>query len=498
MTRTNIFSIKFSLYLLSIFISFYFFFLSYLEFIKVSLEDAIVLSEKNINYFDKESFDKYYQVIDVEKLTDPLFNPEKSEKYFEDISVGNLLEIFKKDQAEENTVTYADTKKDLPITFKTKEDLIAELEDEIFTDIVVSKGDNFAKVLKKAGIKNSDIDKIIINGKDTYNFSKIYLGDNVKIFSRYDDDILNKFKLIYRFSNTEELIVSLNDQQNFEYQVNEILLESKKVYVKGTIKTSLYEAMKDAGLSDLAITEVIRIYSFDVDFQRDIYENDTFELYFTKKVNEDGKTVEIEDPEYLLLTSRGTPLKYYLFTTPDFSEYFDEKGKGMTKSLMKTPINGARLSSGFGYRKHPILGYNKLHKGVDFAAPSGTPIFAAGNGVVEFAGKNGAYGNYVRIRHDGTFKTAYAHMKSIKKGIYDGVRVKQGDIIGYVGTTGRSTGPHLHYEIIQNGEQMNPAKLKLPSGRKLNEQELKQFNNLIVVMNQEIDELSKKYVFNKN
>ena len=498
MTRTNIFSIKFSLYLLSIFISFYFFFLSYLEFIKVSLEDAIVLSEKNINYFDKESFDKYYQVIDVEKLTDPLFNPEKSEKYFEDISVGNLLEIFKKDQAEENTVTYADTKKDLPITFKTKEDLIAELEDEIFTDIVVSKGDNFAKVLKKAGIKNSDIDKIIINGKDTYNFSKIYLGDNVKIFSRYDDDILNKFKLIYRFSNTEELIVSLNDQQNFEYQVNEILLESEKVYVKGTIKTSLYEAMKDAGLSDLAITEVIRIYSFDVDFQRDIYENDTFELYFTKKVNEDGKTVEIEDPEYLLLTSRGIPLKYYLFTTPDFSEYFDEKGKGMTKSLMKTPINGARLSSGFGYRKHPILGYNKLHKGVDFAAPSGTPIFAAGNGVVEFAGKNGAYGNYVRIRHDGTFKTAYAHMKSLKKGIYDGVRVKQGDIIGYVGTTGRSTGPHLHYEIIQNGEQMNPAKLKLPSGRKLNEQELKQFNNLIVVMNQEIDELSKKYVFNKN
>ena len=498
MTRTNIFSIKFSLYLLSIFISFYFFFLSYLEFIKVSLEDAIVLSEKNINYFDKESFDKYYQVIDVEKLTDPLFNPEKSEKYFEDISVGNLLEIFKKDQAEENTVTYADTKKDLPITFKTKEDLITELENEIFTDIVVSKGDNFAKVLKKAGIKNSDIDKIIINGKDTYNFSKIYLGDNVKIFSRYEDDILNKFKLIYRFSNTEELIVSLNDQQNFEYQVNEILLESKKVYVKGTIKTSLYEAMKDAGLSDLAITEVIRIYSFDVDFQRDIYENDTFELYFTKKVNEDGKTVEIEDPEYLLLTSRGTPLKYYLFTTPDFSEYFDEKGKGMTKSLMKTPINGARLSSGFGYRKHPILGYNKLHKGVDFAAPSGTPIFAAGNGVVEFAGKNGAYGNYVRIRHDGTFKTAYAHMKSLKKGIYDGVRVKQGDIIGYVGTTGRSTGPHLHYEIIQNGEQMNPAKLKLPSGRKLNEQELKQFNNLIVVMNQEIDELSKKYVFNKN
>jgi murein DD-endopeptidase MepM/ murein hydrolase activator NlpD len=376
--------------------------------------------------------------------------------------------------------------------------LIAELDDEIFSDIQVSKGDNFAKVLKKAGIKNSDIDKIIINGTDTYNFSKIYLGDVVKIFSRYEENLLEKFKLIYRFSNTEELIVSLNDEQNFEYQVNEIPLESEKVYVKGTIKTSLYEAMKDVGLSELAITEVIRIYSFDVDFQRDIYENDSFELLFTKKINEEGKTVEIEDPEYLQLTSRGTPLKYYLFTTTEFSEYFDEKGKGMTKSLMKTPINGARLSSGFGYRKHPILGYNKLHKGVDFAAPSGTPIFAAGNGVVEFAGKNGAYGNYVRIRHDGTFKTAYAHMKGFKKGIYDGARVKQGDIIGYVGTTGRSTGPHLHYEIIQNGEQMNPAKLKLPSGRKLNEKELNQFNNLMLAMNQELDELSKKYAFNEN
>ena len=498
MTRTNIFSIKFSLYLLSIFISFYFFFLSYIEFMKVSLDDAIVLSEKNINYFDKDSFDKYYQVIEIEKLNDPLFNPEKSEKYFEDISVGSLFEIFKDDPIEENKVTYADTKKDLPITFKSKEELIAELDDEIFTDIQVSKGDNFAKVLKKAGIKNSDIDKIIINGKDTYNFSKIYLGDVVKIFSRYEENLLEKFKLIYRFSNTEELVVSLNDEQNFEYQVNEIPLESEKVYVKGTIKTSLYEAMKEAGLSELAITEVIRIYSFDVDFQRDIYENDSFELLFTKKINEEGKTVEIEDPEYLQLTSRGTPLKYYLFTTPEFSEYFDEKGKGMTKSLMKTPINGARLSSGFGYRKHPILGYNKLHKGVDFAAPSGTPIFAAGNGVVEFAGKNGAYGNYVRIRHDGTFKTAYAHMKGFKKGIYDGARVKQGDIIGYVGTTGRSTGPHLHYEIIQNGEQMNPAKLKLPSGRKLNEKELNQFNNLMLAMNQELDELSKKYAFNEN
>ena len=166
----------------------------------------------------------------------------------------------------------------------------------------------------------------------------------------------------------------------------------------------------------------------------------------------------------------------------------------MTKSLMKTPINGARLSSNYGMRKHPILGYDKMHKGVDFAAPTGTPIFAAGNGVVEFAGRNGGYGNYIRIRHDSTYKTAYAHLNGFKKGIYGGVRVKQGDIIGFVGSTGKSTGPHLHYEIIVNGKQVNPATLKLPSGRKLNEQQLEELKELVVLKNQEIKDFKEKIV----
>jgi murein DD-endopeptidase MepM/ murein hydrolase activator NlpD len=164
----------------------------------------------------------------------------------------------------------------------------------------------------------------------------------------------------------------------------------------------------------------------------------------------------------------------------------------MTKSLMKTPVNGARLSSSYGMRKHPISGYNKLHKGVDFAAPTGTPIFAAGNGVVEFAGRNGGYGNYVRIRHDNTYKTAYAHLNGFKKGIYGGVRVKQGDVIGFIGSTGNSTGPHLHYEIIVNGQQVNPATLKLPSGRKLNDQQLEEFKKLVVFKNEEIKEFKDK------
>jgi murein DD-endopeptidase MepM/ murein hydrolase activator NlpD len=209
-------------------------------------------------------------------------------------------------------------------------------------------------------------------------------------------------------------------------------------------------------------------------------------MIFTKKTDKDGVTVQIEDPKYLMLSSRGTPLFYYLYDTDKFSEYFDEKGKGMTKSLMKTPINGARLSSSYGMRKHPISGYNKMHKGVDFAAPSGTPIFAAGNGVIEYAGRNGGYGKYIRIRHDSTYKTAYAHLKSYKKGISSGVRVKQGDVIGYVGSTGKSTGPHLHYEIIVNGVQINPATLKLPSGRKLNEQQLNEFKSLVLIIDEEV------------
>jgi murein DD-endopeptidase MepM/ murein hydrolase activator NlpD len=298
--------------------------------------------------------------------------------------------------------------------------------------------------------------------------------------------------LIYRFSKTEELFIFFKNSE-FVYEIQNIPTFEEKIFAKGVIETSLYETMKKQGLSDLIINEVIRIYSFDVDFQRDIYEGDSFEILFSREKNEDGEIVKISDPEYLMLSSREVPLIYYLYTNDEFSEYFDENGKGMTKSLMKTPINGARLSSSYGMRKHPISGYNKMHKGVDFAAPTGTPIFAAGNGVVEYAGRNGGYGKYVRIRHDSTYKTAYAHLNAYKKGINNGTRVKQGDIIGYVGSTGKSTGPHLHYEIIVNGKQINPANLKLPSGRKLNKNQLEDFKLIIKEKNFELEEYKKNY-----
>ena len=485
MIRTNSFSIKISISLTLFSFSLFFFYISYQEFSKYYQDDLVIFEDMNINYFDKELFQKYYEKIDIENLSDPQFDEEKSKNYFKNIAFDNLFDLFDKEKEEQ--VTYADTKKDLPIKFKTKEELITEIEKDQFEEISVNQGDNFAKILRKGGLKGRDIDRLLLNGKDIYDFSKIYLGDIVKVHSDYNfEDILEKFKMIYRFSENQELIVNYIDK-NFAYEIREIELLEEKIFVSGEITTSLYQAMKKAGLSELIITEIIRIYSFDVDFQRDIYEGDYFEALFTRKKNDQGKTVQIEDPEYLVLSSRGTPLIYYLYSNDEFSEYFDENGKGMTKSLMKTPINGARLSSNYGMRKHPILGYNKMHKGVDFAAPTGTPIFAAGNGVVEFAGKNGSYGNYIRIRHDNTYKTAYAHLNGFKKGVYGGVRVKQGDVIGFVGSTGRSTGPHLHYEIIVNGKQVNPSTLKLPSGRKLDDQQLEELKKLVLVKNQEIE-----------
>ena len=487
MIRRNSFTVKSTFSLLMLLTSLFCFSISYQEISRIKLNYDLGFQE-NINYFDKKAFQKYYEKIEIQNLTDPIFDEKKSKNYFRDISLSNLLSLFDDETLEESAPKLIDDNSKEEKIFENVNDLIEE-EKFSYQDINVSKGDNFAKILKKGGLRGRDIDKLIINGGDVYDFSKIYQGDIIKIFSKYDDNKnLNNFELIYRFSKIEELFISFLEDK-FIYEIKKIPITSEKIFVSGVIETSLYKAMKDKGLSEIIINEIIRIYSFDVDFQRDIYAGDSFEIYFTREKNEKNETVSIKDPEYLMLSSRGTELPYYLYSTEEFNEYFDENGKGMTKSLMKTPINGARLSSSYGMRKHPILGYNKMHKGLDFAAPTGTPIFAAGNGIVEYVGRNGGYGKYIRIRHDSTYKTAYAHLNSYKKGIGNGVRVKQGDIIGYVGSTGRSTGPHLHYEIIVNGQQINPATLKLPSGRKLNEQQLIDFNLLVSQKNLEVEKL---------
>jgi len=227
------------------------------------------------------------------------------------------------------------------------------------------------------------------------------------------------------------------------------------------------------------LAEIIRLYSFDIDFQRDIQKGNKLEIMYKILYNEQRNDKSYGDIEYVNLTFNKNNLEYFIFKTSEgFIDYFNREGKNVRKALMKTPLDGARISSNFGNRKHPILGYNKLHRGVDFAAPTGTPVYAAGNGVIEYANRNGGYGKYIRIRHNSSYKTAYAHLNSFKKGISKGTRVNQGQIIGYVGSTGRSTGPHLHYEVIYQGKAINPMKMKLPSGKILKGKELIKFTEL--------------------
>jgi len=241
--------------------------------------------------------------------------------------------------------------------------------------------------------------------------------------------------------------------------------------ITATIDTSIYEAALAKGAHDQQVVDFASIFAYDLDFQRDIHPGDEFEMVYEEMVDERGNRVRTGDVLYAAINGKALDKAYYRFTPSDedVHDYYDRNGEAATKFLMKTPINGARLSSNFGYRRHPISGYNKLHKGTDFAARSGTPVYAAGHGTIERSSRYGGYGNYVRIQHKNGYETAYAHLLRFGPGIRSGKRVRQGDIIGYVGSTGASTGPHLHYEVLINGKQVNAMTLKLPTGRKLAE-----------------------------
>ncbi len=256
-----------------------------------------------------------------------------------------------------------------------------------------------------------------------------------------------------------------------EYQA--MALESRLVprplTVRGSIETSLYQDAQALGAEDQQVVDFAQVFAYDLDFQREVHPGDTFEMVFDIMTDERGNVIRRGDVLYAALNGKAVNKAFYRFTTPDenITDYFQANGESSTKFLMKTPINGARLSSRFGKRRHPISGYTRLHKGTDFAAPTGTPIYAAGNGVVERASRYGGYGHYIRIRHSKGYKTAYAHLSRYARGVKSGRRVRQGEIIGYVGSTGASTGPHLHYEVYKNGKAVDAMRLKLPTGRKL-------------------------------
>ncbi|MDB9869889.1 peptidoglycan DD-metalloendopeptidase family protein [Alphaproteobacteria bacterium] len=284
-----------------------------------------------------------------------------------------------------------------------------------------------------------------------------------------------------RYNKTKDLFI----WQNYDYSYNARIVlrptKFEKTYATGSIKSSFYKSAIEAGIPENTLFEMVKLLGFSVDFQRDIREGDTFEVLFSKQIDVlDDKVIDTMPMRFLSITLSGKKETFFEFKDKDgYTRYYDEQGKSSIRTLMKTPINGARLSSRYGNRKHPILGYNKMHRGVDFSAPVGTPIFASGDGIIEKAGWNGSYGRYIRIRHNGAYKTAYAHLSGFNKNIKIGQRISQGKVIGYVGSSGRSTGPHLHYEVMLNNRQINPMKVKLPSGKNISKNNLNNFKTHI-------------------
>ena len=352
-----------------------------------------------------------------------------------------------------------------------KKNLIIEesLREEI---IIVKKNDTFSKIIDPF-FDNNNIKNLVINEiNKEYNLKNLRIGQKIYCYINKDNQIL-KIVLPISFATDIVLQISSKDIHLTKEKIN-ISKETKSL--EFTILSSLYEDGVKAGVPLPILTDVIRLYSFDIDFQRDIQKNTKFEVSYQILYNAKRSNIAYGNIEYINLKIQNKNLEYFLFKTDDgFYDYFNKDGKNIKKFLLKTPIDGAKLSSSFGMRKHPILGYNKLHKGVDFAAPKGTPVLAGGNGVIDYVGNNGGYGKYIRIRHNNEYKTAYAHLSSFKKGISKGKRINQGEIIGYVGNTGNSTGDHLHYEIIFRNKQINPMKMKLPSGKTLKGKEFDKF-----------------------
>ena len=348
-----------------------------------------------------------------------------------------------------------------------------------FTNInyEIKSGESIQKILQKLKIKNNEIQLVINHFKKYGNPNQLLAGNRIDIvvkenLSKKGNSIV-KFSIPITKSTTIEIIRDEEDKITSKKIITK--LYKKKILAENIIIKNLYSSAIKAKINPDTIIEFARIFGFEIDFQRDIRKNDYFKIIYDKFFDENGEFVKSGPIFYAHMSVNGREITLYKFGNDKNYGYFDINGKSVEKALMKTPINGARLSSSFGMRKHPILGFTKMHKGTDFAAKSGTPIMASGSGTIVLAKWCGGGGNCIKIKHNSTYSTIYAHMKSFARGIKKSKKVKQGQIIGYVGSTGMSTGPHLHYEVLINGKKVNSQKLKLPSGKVLKDNERKMF-----------------------
>ena len=341
----------------------------------------------------------------------------------------------------------------------------------------VLKGQSLSNILEKYSINKNELKLVQKSLLKKYKINNLKINDQLEFtVDRSNSKII---ELSYPVSKTKKIyLLRSKDFKTFNGKIITTKLVRKILYEENIIMNSLYKSAIDVGIPDGIIVEFARIYGFEIDFQRDIRKKDTFQIMYEIFENEDEEVIEKGNILYANLNVEGINYPLYFFNKKNLEGHYDESGKSIVKTLMKTPINGARLSSPFGMRKHPIDGFNKMHRGTDFAAPMGTPIMASGDGVVVKAGWCGGGGNCVKIKHNSVYQTIYAHMSKFANRVKSGVRVKQGQIIGYVGSTGKSTGPHLHYEVIENGKKINSQTLKLPSGKVLKGNDRKLFETV--------------------
>lgn len=356
---------------------------------------------------------------------------------------------------------------------------------------IVKSGDTLLSILIDSHTSEEDIFQILSATKKTFNPRMIKANDKVVVFFRvkidYKKDESGRVRDIERevlvdkieISNSVEqkIVVEKDEKGVYRSKIVKIELVKKISKYMGTIDNGLFVDGVQMGASATSVMNMINLYSYDVDFQRDIRSGDKFEILVEEYYSKDGQRLKDGNILYSSLSLRGRKIEIYMYDNKGQIEYFSPEGYSIKKSLLRTPINGARVSSRYGMRRHPVLGYSKMHKGIDFAASRGTPILAAGSGTIIYMARYGSFGNYVKIKHNSIYSTAYAHTQRFNPRFRVGSKVKQGDVIAYVGTTGRSTGPHLHFELLQNGRQINPSTVKITSGAKLTGASLTKFKN---------------------
>jgi murein DD-endopeptidase MepM/ murein hydrolase activator NlpD len=335
-------------------------------------------------------------------------------------------------------------------------------------ELKVRNGDSIQRILYDQKISPADVNNVINALRREYNIGALRNDQKVYLIVKREKNGNFVSRLTVNIDNITSVHVFLNKDNVYETRRVTKILTKKNHLVETTIDRGIYRTAKQSGIENSIVAQFARLYGFEVDFQRDLKKNDKIKIFYERYLDDDGVSQRTGNIIYSEITNVERNIILYRYEYPNGSiAYFTPEGKSIEKSLMRTPINGAKLSSRYGFRIHPILGYNQMHQGTDFAAPIGTPVMASGAGTVEYSGWKGGYGKFISIRHSAVYQTNYAHLQDYAKGIRRGAKVQQGQVIGYLGSTGSSTGPHLHYEVIVNGKKENSQTLKLPSAAPL-------------------------------